>query len=518
MSIYYTTDKITYSTMDELLASSGIAGLRADSLDHPGSNMYYNTSVSKWGGNLGSGWYTDGVTSPQLPTTVAYGTRALCDAALTEYTYNISTGWSASPIRYPTSVQDVDADSAISFRYRCWGNNAIFLEEDWLPAGATASPPSLPASINGGISSDSNVLTLTYTNMRGGTQGSHPNVGGDPNNLDAVAMYYPSDGYTWLSVVIDPAYLGYGLSLKLYKTDDSTLTIYWGNGSSTAYTNKGNFTAAKYYAAAGSYGVRMAITSGSGTYNFGYGTTGNKFDVYNQIDRIWLSNSITSIRDYAFQNHTSLRYIVGNSVTSIGSYAFYGAVNLKIAALCNATTINTYAFYQCTRLLCATFPYATTIGDQAFRLCSRMETIYAPLATSVGQYALYVCSALTSARLDAITTLMDYCLGNTYQLHSIYLDSCTTVNAQAFQGSGVGVIYLPNTSLSVIRASAFAYASRLRKVYLEATTPPTLVDSNAFTGTFGNFTGQTITVPSASVTTYQGATNWSTYASWITGA
>ena len=69
-----------------------------------------------------------------------------------------------------------------------------------------------------------------------------------------------------------------------------------------------------------------------------------------------------------------------------------------------------------------------------------------------------------------------------------------------------------NGSISNIRNYSFRGATNLREVIIEATTPPTL-GTNVFQ--YIDTSQLTIYVPDASVSAYQAASGWSTYASII---
>lgn len=487
MTMYYTADKVSYSTMTELLAASGATGIRADALDHPGSDMYYDSSVSKWGGNLGSGWTVAG-----LPTTVALGTRALCTSNSLEYIYT-STGWQQQPARPTITPQNMS-------RVRWWDADGSLLKEEWVAAGNTGTAPANPS-----LSAN-----LTFNGWAG--------ISGGTGDRDLVACYSPTDGYTWINVYVDNV-SGLDVSLLLNKSDGSTLSVYWGDGALSQPTNSGNFTTAHTYAAEGYYSIRIAITSGSGTYNFGYSSLNNGLMGYaSKCKSVWIADSILSINNYAFANNAGIQYVTGQYVNTVGNYAFSDAANLMCVSLPNATSINTYAFYNCFRFMFASFPSATTVGTYAFRYCYGMLTAYLPSVTSFGTFAMDNCTQLTSLVLTSCTTLTANCLSYTYTLRYLYLTAVTAVNGYALDFSGVQQLWLPNTSLATIAARAFSFTKRMQGLHLSATTPPTMADSNALLGWAGSFTGQKIYVPSGSITIYQGATNWSTYASWITGA
>jgi hypothetical protein len=85
------------------------------------------------------------------------------------------------------------------------------------------------------------------------------------------------------------------------------------------------------------------------------------------------------------------------------------------------------------------------------------------------------------------------------------------IGPDAFMGcTYITLSSLPST-VTTIGNEAFIGCTSLALVNLNATTPPTL-GGNAFADTHASLA---IRVPSANVSAYHGATNWSTYASRI---
>lgn len=78
-----------------------------------------------------------------------------------------------------------------------------------------------------------------------------------------------------------------------------------------------------------------------------------------------------------------------------------------------------------------------------------------------------------------------------------------------------GSLTLPS-SLTFIGTSCFSTCRSLYEWHFLATTPPTLANTNAFNNML-DFGGKKIYVPTASLTAYKEATNWSTYASYMVG-
>ena len=106
--------------------------------------------------------------------------------------------------------------------------------------------------------------------------------------------------------------------------------------------------------------------------------------------------------------------------------------------------------------------------------------------TSIGGYAFYHCSLLNSVELP---------------------NSITTIGNRAFEGcTQLTEITIPS---GVTEIDEFAFYSGLRRLKMLPTTPPKLGYSFPFGASTGNMV---IEVPANSLSAYQSATNWSTYA------
>ena len=156
------------------------------------------------------------------------------------------------------------------------------------------------------------------------------------------------------------------------------------------------------------------------------------------------------------------------------------------------TSIGDYAFYQCSSLTSVDIPDSvTSIGNQAFRLCSSLSSVtIGNSVTSIGESAFYNCSSLTSCTIGS---------------------GVTSIGESTFAYcSGITSIDIPSAVTS-IGTYAFGGCRSLTSVTVNATTPPTLSNANAFVNT----NNCPIYVPSASVNAYKAAANWSTLASRI---
>ena len=204
---------------------------------------------------------------------------------------------------------------------------------------------------------------------------------------------------------------------------------------------------------------------------------------------------LTSIGNSAFYQITSLTMTtLPSTLTSIGNDAFYGCTNLALTSLpTGVTSISEGAFNSCTNLALSSLPSGiTSIGGRAFVNCTNLALTSLPTGvTSIGTYTFYGCTKLALTSLPTgVTSIGDGAFQNCTELTQITLPSVViTINANAFNGC---------TSLATVTCLAVS--------------PPALANENAFTNTHANLE---IKVPSDSVTAYQAATNWSSYADKI---
>lgn len=93
-------------------------------------------------------------------------------------------------------------------------------------------------------------------------------------------------------------------------------------------------------------------------------------------------------------------------------------------------------------------------------------------------------------------------------------ENCTSLGSNAFINcQKLTTITIPS-SVTSIGSGAFSSCTGMTEYHFNPTTPPTLASNNTFSGIAA---GTVIYVPSASLSDYQTATNWSTYASHMVG-
>ena len=132
----------------------------------------------------------------------------------------------------------------------------------------------------------------------------------------------------------------------------------------------------------------------------------------------------------------------------------------------------------------------TFIASNAFSRCSGMTSVNIPNSVTTIDSAFQYCTSLTSITVPNSIT----------QIASRFCYAC----------SGLLTVNLPST-ITKIYGDSFAYCTSLQSITILATTPPTLMDVSAF----NNTNNCPIYVPSGSVSAYQSASGWSTYASRI---
>ena len=162
------------------------------------------------------------------------------------------------------------------------------------------------------------------------------------------------------------------------------------------------------------------------------------------------------------------------------------AVSKDVSDYTGGTTFNFLA-----QITDVNFPSGiTSIGNFSFARVGLTSVTIPSSVTSIGNSAFDSCSGLTSVTIP---------------------NSVTTINPNAFYScSGLTSVTIPN-SVTYIGRGAFYSCSGLTSITVEATTPPTLANSNAFV-----FTNDCpIYVPSESVDAYKAASGWSDLSSRI---
>lgn len=148
----------------------------------------------------------------------------------------------------------------------------------------------------------------------------------------------------------------------------------------------------------------------------------------------------------------------------------------------NASKVGNYALYQNEKLASVSFPNATSIGDYALQGCYELASVNFPNAESVGMSAFSSCKILTKADFPKLKT----------------------ISSQGFRAccSLVALILRSETPCTLGSTNAFIDCYHIKGTQNSSYNPNGDMDGYIY-------------VPSALVSRYKNATNWSTYASQI---
>ena len=125
-------------------------------------------------------------------------------------------------------------------------------------------------------------------------------------------------------------------------------------------------------------------------------------------------------------------------------------------------------------------------------------------AISISERAFEGCENLTSITIpDSVTSIVAYAFNNCSGLTNVKIgNGITTIGGNAFSGCyALTSITIPD-SVTSIGGTAFYKCSSLTEMTILATTPPTLVNTNAI-----STATSTIYIPAGTLEAYQGATN-----------
>ena len=231
-------------------------------------------------------------------------------------------------------------------------------------------------------------------------------------------------------------------------------------------------------------------------------------DLKSQITTVTIESGVTSIGNSAFYNCTNLASItIPSSVTSIGDYTFSRCTNLaSITIPAGVESIGTAAFNGCINLT------AFNVAEENTNYSSEDGVLFNKTKTTIVSYP----AGKTATTYEIPTTVTSIGMGafaGCSNLTSVNIPANVTAIGEAAFMSCINLtsVTIPSTVTSIGR-SAFQYCTNLASVTVYA--PACTLGSNAFDGYAGAFK---IYVFNEKVEDYKAATNWSGYASKITG-
>lgn len=182
-----------------------------------------------------------------------------------------------------------------------------------------------------------------------------------------------------------------------------------------------------------------------------------------------------------------------STATLIGTWAFYGMNDITSASSDSVLTINGGAFRECRGLTSISFPNCSTFSgnDGAFYNAVALTNVYLPkLSSALPNYAFRGCTSLVNLALPIGTSV-----------YTMVFDGCSNLEKLDFGGDG-----------GSLAANSLRNAPKLNVLVLRSTSVKSLANINAFDNTCfaSGKEGGTLYVPSALISSYEAATNWST--------
>lgn len=234
---------------------------------------------------------------------------------------------------------------------------------------------------------------------------------------------------------------------------------------------------------------------------------------------ITLGSSVTSIGDNAFKSKTGITSVTGQNVITINTGAFWLCSGMTEVFFPSCTTLKTEVFRE-SGILTLTdshLPLVTSMVQASLGNMRNVTTVSLSSPTSLPNYCLDACSSLESVSFPNVTSIGLGCFRNCTKLTSVSFPKATTTGNNAFSSCGnnadVSSITLDFPAATVIPNNSFNNMQKLTALILRHTSVVELNNISAFANTpMRGYNSQngTVYVPSALISSYQTATNWST--------
>ena len=198
--------------------------------------------------------------------------------------------------------------------------------------------------------------------------------------------------------------------------------------------------------AIGGYSVSPDVLEVPSSINGETVTTINGYALRGTFNRVILPNTITTIRDSAFDGSPNLTSInLPSSVNYIGDFAFKDCVSLGSIDIPNCITKIAYnTFFNCASLTEVTIPRSVTLIDSgAFEKCTSLNRIILPNSlVSIGNNT-FRNSGLTEINIPgSVKVIGDFAFSENYNLGKVFIpESITYMEGGVFDNSPNVTIY-----------------------------------------------------------------------------
>lgn len=232
-----------------------------------------------------------------------------------------------------------------------------------------------------------------------------------------------------------------------------------------------------------------------------------------------IQGSVTTIEANAFDGWVkAIKLTLPSTLTTIGYYAFseFGAdstTDFDITLPNAVTTLGAYSFNDCGVKNFDIGTGVTSIPDNCFRYTLKLSTFNFRNVTSIGVNAFYSSNLSLLTIPNTITTISD---GAFYFCKATDINTgngITTIENSAFSQCISCTKFTIGSAVTSIEYNGMSYLSACNELHCLPTTPPTITTNSLI----GLKSTCSIKVPSASLTAYQTATNWSAYSSQMVG-
>lgn len=356
--------------------------------------------------------------------------------------------------------------------------------------------------------------------------------------------YTTASGATEIDIeILDDNTSGY-LRCVLYKktatSQGGTATVDWGDGSPAeeitglGYRTTGSFHAHTYINR-GSYTIKISVDEGSMISISGSKGAGSVEPLLSSKNAPFASSQHSD----AFS--ASVRRIrIGDGVASVGTAGFMYLFNLEsISFPLNVPVSGDSIFGEDVRLSMVVIPRiegSSSIGVPSLsnsylkyfsappnikyngfpscENCTQLRSITVPKAvTQLSQYTFKNCYTLRCLDLSAITSVAGIdVFSNLYALEDLRLPNIANLLNGFTNANSLRKLTIPSNCTGIL-SNTFTRLYSLVELHLLPSSPPTLNS-----GAFSNLPATcVIYVPTASLTDYQGDSNWSSYAAQMVG-
>lgn len=185
------------------------------------------------------------------------------------------------------------------------------------------------------------------------------------------------------------------------------------------------------------------------------------------------------------------------------------------------TSVKDYAFYVCKSLSNVRLPNCTIIGGSSFSVCSNLESVDLPMCTNIkGNGAFRDCSKLKTINIPNVTTITDG--SRTFFatiLEEVDLPNLTSIGTSTLRmfanNDYLKKVSLPKLSGTTISSYTFYSDDSLKTLILGGSELNPLENVNAFENASIRYRTGYVYVPDDLVDTYKTATNWVAFADQI---